>query len=433
MKKPALVLALLFFVPASMALADWIPEDGHKMHEPQLPDPNGWAVSAYNDQRLSYPVVLADDWMCTSSGYVEDIHFWGAWKQGIEGDIESFWIAIHEDIPEGPNGFSIPGEMLWFREVPNWEFEYTNPIAGDEGWYDPVGGIYEPNDHELFYQYNIFLGIWIPPEEMFYQEAGHVYWLAITAILDVPENHGWGWKSSLIHYRDNAVWSNDWLEWSELYEPEVIPDPITNWAVVAIRPDGEYDVGEGDDAYGDGWYYYENTDWWNIWFYDHPFDPTRMKHLWMNGSVVPWEGGPAWVEVAFNWSTPEWPPGEPPPIPPLDPVEEEQYIQRETIFAGELTGPVPIEAFFEILDYNPEWVSIDVRGYNFVFDGELTHQCLPRDPQGEPLDLAFVINGHGEDIPTLNEWGMIILGLLIVTIGTIAVVRRRKKAISEAA
>jgi hypothetical protein len=170
MKKPVLVLALLFFVPASMALAHWIPEDGHKMHEPQLPDPNGWTVSAYNDQTLPYPVVLADDWMCTSSGYVEDIHFWGAWKQDYEDYVESFWIAIHEDIPVGPHGFSIPGEGLWFREVHEWEIEIDGPFPGDQGWYDPADGVYEPNDHQLYYQYNI----WIPPGEMFYQEAGNV-------------------------------------------------------------------------------------------------------------------------------------------------------------------------------------------------------------------------------------------------------------------
>jgi len=48
--------------------------------------------------------------------------------------------------------------------------------------------------------------------------------------------------------------------------------------------------------------------------------------------------------------------------------------------------------------------------------------------RGTSLDLAFVINGGAEDIPTLNEWGMIIFALLILAAGTIAVIRRRRTA-----
>ena len=31
----------------ALALADWQPGDGHKMHFPQLPDEDGWNVRAY--------------------------------------------------------------------------------------------------------------------------------------------------------------------------------------------------------------------------------------------------------------------------------------------------------------------------------------------------------------------------------------------------
>ncbi len=51
----------------------------------------------------------------------------------------------------------------------------------------------------------------------------------------------------------------------------------------------------------------------------------------------------------------------------------------------------------------------------------------------QSLDLAFCItSGPVEDVPTLNEWGMLILGLLLLTAGTIAVVRRRKTALTRA-
>ena len=420
MKKPLLILMVFLFVPAPMVLAHWSPEDGHKMHEPQLPDPNGWAVSAYNDQTLTYPVVLADDWTCTSSGYVEDIHFWGAWKQDVDDYVESFWIAIHEDVPVGPDGFSVPGEMLWFWEIPNWEIEISGPISGDEGWYDPASGEYQPNDHQWFYQYNIFLENWIPRDELFYQQAGHVYWLAITAILDVPENHGWGWKSSLIHYRDNAVWSNDWLEWSELYDP-MPEDPLLNNFIAEFDADGNLIFGEGDGQFPD-WYWYELSNWWNVWFYDHPFvSGKKLVHMEF---TVDTPGPPESWELAVNWSTDQWEPGYPtPPIPGEFPPEmEDEFIGRESFPL--VQGPNMID--FEIPFYNPEWVSVDIRqiepGFPLSIEGQIWHQCIPS------LDLAFVINGHGEDIPTLNEWGMIILGLILVLIGTAAVVRRRKTA-----
>jgi hypothetical protein len=67
-----------FVVPA---LADWQPGDPYKMHFPQLPDENGWDVKA--DAGLC----LADDWLCTHNGPVDEIHFWGSWKGDNVGTI----------------------------------------------------------------------------------------------------------------------------------------------------------------------------------------------------------------------------------------------------------------------------------------------------------------------------------------------------------
>ena len=44
MRKSIAVLAVMAMV-APAAVADWDPGDGHKMHYPQLPDPNGWDVN----------------------------------------------------------------------------------------------------------------------------------------------------------------------------------------------------------------------------------------------------------------------------------------------------------------------------------------------------------------------------------------------------
>ena len=69
------ILCLGAFLVAPV-LADWDPGDGHKMHFPQLPDEEGWDVNA------TFPKVLADDWTCSGTGWVEDIHFWGSWRHG---------------------------------------------------------------------------------------------------------------------------------------------------------------------------------------------------------------------------------------------------------------------------------------------------------------------------------------------------------------
>ncbi|KPK49772.1 MAG: hypothetical protein AMK72_03760, partial [Planctomycetes bacterium SM23_25] len=94
MMKAATIMAVMSAVVmlGTVARADWNVGDGHKMHYPQLPDPNGW------DVRLSYfdpPAggvgesgrILADDWKCTGTGPLNDVHFWGSWKGDLVGTI----------------------------------------------------------------------------------------------------------------------------------------------------------------------------------------------------------------------------------------------------------------------------------------------------------------------------------------------------------
>ncbi len=61
-------------------------------------------------------------------------------------------------------------------------------------------------------------------------------------------------------------------------------------------------------------------------------------------------------------------------------------------------GPVNPTFLVPIMDYNPEWVSIDVQGTNVVINGTISHSCLPGlqpegegEPEGEPP-----VEGEGE-------------------------------------
>lgn len=114
---------------------------------------------------------------------------------------------------------------------------------------------------------------------------------------------------------------------------------------------------------------------------------------------------------------------------------------------------VPNENSMIILDatgsYHPagpeamifEW-SIDDGELGVVLGEPITSVYLPAGDHAIELtaqddfgnldsDMMFVDVGV-EDIPTLHEWGLIILGLLLLTAGTIAIVRKRKAAAARA-
>lgn len=164
---------------------------------------------------------------------------------------------------------------------------------------------------------------------------------------------------------------------------------------LSMNEEGQPEAFEGTGYNNSEWYYYPFTDWWNVWFYDHPFDATRHKLVSGYLEVQPRDPSlPSYVEIIVNWSTPEWPqwPGFPePPLPPLpgemiDPEYENQVIERsEPIFIREqnITEPIPVPIPSDYLNletglfnFNPEWISIDLRGFNFVVTGNLVHICF---------------------------------------------------------
>lgn len=212
-----ILINLCVLLLAGTALADWDEGDGHKMHYPQLPDPTGWDVMS------TEPKILADDFLCTWGGPITDIHFWGSWQNDAIGDISNIHLSIHDDIPDpdGPgSGYSMPGTLLWSRDVDGSSIGIREVTPeSPQGWYNPNSGGYIQPDHNRYFQYNIF----IPEQEAFIQEEGTIYWLDISV---TPAVGGlwtlWGWKTSLNHWNDDAVWSDDGQTWFELR------DPITN-------------------------------------------------------------------------------------------------------------------------------------------------------------------------------------------------------------
>jgi len=182
---------------ATAAFADWDPGDDYKMHFPQLPDPNGWDVN------FIQPKVLADDWQCTETGYVTDIHFWLSSRQDMPFDIQNIHASIHTDDLSGP--FSKPGHLLWQADFQPGTFTIRDDGSGPQGWYDPnPPPVVEPSDHFMTYQVNITN---IP--DPFVQLAGTVYWLDLSVTAFGPAGPAQlGWKTSFEHFRDDAVWAD---------------------------------------------------------------------------------------------------------------------------------------------------------------------------------------------------------------------------------
>ena len=335
-------------------LADWTPEDGHKMHFPQYPNTEGWDVKA------SIPIILADDWQCDESGWVKDIHWWGSWRNGVEGIIDGFILSVHADIPADPGNpacHSKPGEVLWQYLAINFIVAEPSDPPSSQGWYDPSCAEIIYDDHTEYLQYNVFL----PEDDWFWQEEGNIYWLNIMALVSDPENTAWGWKSTTDHWNDDAVYGIPVdFNWFHMNEPPGWPPYVPG------DVDGDCDVDTDDLDFLI-----------NYLQYGDPSPPLAVEYVGVFYPAADADGN-CQVNIA------------------------DVYYLLDFFNSG---GPAPI--------------------YCFEF---------PPEGSGISLDLAFVINGGQEaDIPTLSEWGMVIMGLLLLAVGTVAVVRRRKAALSKAA
>lgn len=191
---------------AGAAFGDWDPGDPFKMHFPQMPDPNGWDVN------MTSPKVLADDWMCIDSGWVSDIHFWFSYREDFIVPIDMIHVSIHSDDRSGP--FSQPGNLLWERDFLPHEFTVREWGTGNQGWYDPNTGEFMPGDHMMTWQANIEHIM-----DPFWQDAGTIYWLDLSVLSPDPFFKV-GWKTSLDHFEDAAVWSDFGANfWEPLFDP----------------------------------------------------------------------------------------------------------------------------------------------------------------------------------------------------------------------
>ena len=191
-----------------------------KMHFPQWPDLDTTGVDVY----CMGDVLLADDFLCTESGYITDINIWGSWLNDIVpplAEMPDVKLSIWSDNPSGPNGHSEPLDLLWSRTfIPNDYnmFEYA-PVPNGEWFYWPhYGEAVFPGDWKVFE-----LDFLVQEEEAFVQDSGTIYWLSVNAIAKEGTDYLFGWKSSQYHFNDFAVWQTYAPTWNMLCYPEQHP------------------------------------------------------------------------------------------------------------------------------------------------------------------------------------------------------------------
>jgi hypothetical protein len=195
-----LLVLLLLALAVPAARAHWPNTNVTKFV--QLPNMSSVAVEA------SGPIWLADDFLCTNTGPVMDIHIWGSWLYDQVADV-TFTLSIWSDVPANPplNYYSHPGAMLW-SDTFDW-LEYEVLPAGSipqEPFYYPDGGL-RGYDNQVW-QYNFYLSAANPFTQTGSISAPLVYWLAVSAASQPYTYSYFGWKTSTSHFNDYAVYNS---------------------------------------------------------------------------------------------------------------------------------------------------------------------------------------------------------------------------------
>ncbi|NLH74091.1 MAG: hypothetical protein GX456_13625 [Verrucomicrobia bacterium] len=210
---------------AAVAWADWNPGDPYKMHFPQLPDESTDGrdvLASYPYQQFQFGKVVADDWKCSETGPVTDIHIWGSWYNDSPDPDAVFHLAIFTDDRTG--NFSQPGDLLK-------AYVFGPGTYGVRLYKDQIEeGFLDPNVHELIgidtkiWQYNFLIS------DPIIQEKDSIYWLAVQA--EVSTDYAFGWKTTFLPYEDRAVYGDNSLpgnippQWAQVFWFDPAGNPV---------------------------------------------------------------------------------------------------------------------------------------------------------------------------------------------------------------
>jgi len=179
----------------------------------------------------SGPWVLADDFICTNTGPISDIHIWGSWLNDKHGTITNFWLGIYDDVPANPNNptnsNSHPGNLLWSESFPVGQFAESIWSASQESFLDPgppaIIGLDTNAWYYCFYPTNPFT-------QSGSRAAPKTYWIAayaqVPTVVGAPTPQ-YGWKTTGFVQHDTSV-HTPW--------PGFLPGTNTSWMTNAYQP-----------------------------------------------------------------------------------------------------------------------------------------------------------------------------------------------------
>ena len=160
---------------------------------------NGWnepsieGGAIWNNTLLTN--IVADDWLCTNSRPVSDIHWWGSFLSWTGNSLPpsppvAYHFAIWTDVPTNANNhFSHPGSVLW-----DYIASTTDPNL-KATW---VGWDLDPRDPCALPETCFKFDYALPNASWFTQPNGtNIFWLSISAIYPAgtPLQYPFGWKT----------------------------------------------------------------------------------------------------------------------------------------------------------------------------------------------------------------------------------------------
>jgi hypothetical protein len=299
------------------------------------------------------------------NSYISDTNLWSVWKDGWQNYTGSEIFVSEVDEPV-LSGYSL--NYLYLNYYAPYYYSEVNTTMTALG--------FDPNWQGMGVK---SLSLW------FYGWADNDANEPMYVKLIDSDNN-----SAMVTYDGDAddIKEESWHEWVM---------PLTDFTA-DVNADNTYDANVNDagvviagssNGYTDsntayGWYYYPASQWWNIWLDNGRYDPHRKKDivilLWVKKRNA---GNPASATFLAGGATVEWmatPDGRiRPPLPGDTPSLEleDRYINRTAdpcVFVP--TATWQLVYIHIVLPWNPRWVFLDIRGYNYdIMGGIIIHRC----------------------------------------------------------
>jgi len=204
---------LLMALPAS---ADW--NQGDPAKYVQLPDLTRTGIDI---EGLDICSTVADDWRCTETEAIADVHFWASWLGDTKSPVNSFTVNIYSDQAAVGEVWSRPDTKLYTATVgpqpgqPGCDGCFTEQFcctlpAGEEAWFwKPNCPTEVPGHDRDVYQYNLYFDAGKAFQQQGTPENPIVYWLEIAANHDGGTSMGWKTRDPRTgHDGDDAVYKD---------------------------------------------------------------------------------------------------------------------------------------------------------------------------------------------------------------------------------